>query len=140
MFPFPAKRGPLGRGLLSAVCPADSGKDNARQNTDYTGNQQRAVRVSGYENDAQEKQKYTDRGMYRGELKDISFEMDMVGMKQNRYQADIYYKTLQVSYTMTLSRPGSDTKKIITGKLLKNYPYDCSPIRHEVSDLPPEDA
>ena len=29
----------------------------------------------------QEKQKYTDRGMYRGELKDISFEMDMVGMK-----------------------------------------------------------
>ncbi|MFR9260625.1 MAG: hypothetical protein ACLVL2_06165 [Bacteroides cellulosilyticus] len=74
----------------------------------------------------QEKQKYTDRGMYRGELKDISFEMDMVGMKQNRYQADIYYKTLQVSYTMTLSRPGSDTKKIITGKLLKNYPYDCS--------------
>ena len=88
----------------------------------------------------QEKQKYTDRGMYRGELKDISFEMDMVGMKQNRYQADIYYKTLQVSYTMTLSRPGSDTKKIITGKLLKNYPYDCSPIRHEVSDLPPEDA
>lgn len=30
----------------------------------------------------QEKQKYTDRGMYRGELKDISFEMDMVGMKQ----------------------------------------------------------
>ena len=41
---------------------------------------------------------------------------------------------------MTLSRPGSDTKKIITGKLLKNYPYDCSPIRHEVSDLPPEDA
>ena len=60
MFPFPAKRGPLGRGLLSAVCPADSGKDNARQNTDYTGNQQRAVRVSGYENDAQEKQKYTN--------------------------------------------------------------------------------
>ena len=88
----------------------------------------------------QEKQIYTDRGMYRGELKDISFEKDLVSMKQNRYYADVYYKALQVSYTMTLSRPGSDTKKIITGKLLKKYPYDCSPIQHAVSDLPPEDA
>ena len=62
----------------------------------------------------QEKQKYTDRGMYRGELKDISFEMDMVGMKQNRYQADIclLYTSILSLYKCLKNRNWS---KISTG-------------------------
>lgn len=87
----------------------------------------------------EEKQKYTTYGVYRNELHEKSFEMEMVPMKRNNYRADVYCKHLQVSYVLTLSRPGNDTKKIISGKLVKRYPYACSPIRHVVSDLLPED-
>lgn len=46
----------------------------------------------------------------------------------------IYYKRLQVTFTATLSRPGSDTKKVLKGKFMQRYPYDCSEIHHEVKD------
>lgn len=82
------------------------------------------------------KRRFTARGMYYNGLREKEYEMDMVTLKKNKYRADIYYKRLVVSYTMTLSRPGrDDAKKIIQGKLAKVYPYDCSPIRHEVTDM-----
>ena len=82
-------------------------------------------------------------GLYRteqdNELKEKKFEVDQVKGKSNEYAADIYYKEMQVSYTMTLSKASSDAKKVFKGKFSKQYPYDCSPIRHEVSDLPEEE-
>ena len=50
------------------------------------------------------------------------------------YTSTIYYKRLQVTFTATLSRPGSDTKKVLKGKFMQRYPYDCSEIHHEVKD------
>ncbi|EKU91060.1 hypothetical protein [Bacteroides oleiciplenus] len=82
-----------------------------------------------------EKRPFTYRGIYYSELREVSFEVDLVTQKKNAYRADIYYKRLLVSYTLTLTRSGSDTRKVIQGKLLKESPYDCSPIRHEVTDL-----
>ena len=58
----------------------------------------------------------------------------IVGMKWNIYTSTIYYKRLQVTFTATLSRPGSDTKKVLKGKFMQRYPYDCSEIHHEVKD------
>lgn len=81
------------------------------------------------------KMPFSNRGMYYSELREVSFEMDLVTLKRNTYRADLYYKQLLVSYTLTLTKSGSNIKKIIRGKLLKEYPYNCSPIRHEVSDL-----
>ena len=82
-------------------------------------------------------------GIYRteqdSELKEKKFEVDQVEGKSNEYSADIYYKEMQVSYTLTLARTNSDDKKVFKGKFSKKYPYDCSPIRHEVSDLPKEE-
>ena len=83
----------------------------------------------------EEKRPFTYRGLYYNELREVSFQKDMVNQKKNSYRADIYYKRLSAHYTLTLTRPGSNTKTVIQGKLLKDYPYDCSPIRHEVSDL-----
>ena len=60
--------------------------------------------------------------------------IDIVGMKWNIYTSTIYYKRLQVTFTATLSRPGSDTKKVLKGKFMQRYPYDCSEIHHEVKD------
>ena len=68
------------------------------------------------------------------ELRYKHFEMDIVGMKWNIYTSTIYYKRLQVTFTATLSRPDSDTKKILKGKFMQRYPYDCSEIHHEVKD------
>lgn len=68
------------------------------------------------------------------ELRYKHFEMDIVGMKWNIYTSTIYYKRLQVTFTATLSRPGSDTKKVLKGKFMQRYPYDCSEIHHEVKD------
>ena len=65
------------------------------------------------------------------ELRYKHFEMDIVGMKWNIYTSTIYYKRLQVTFTATLSRPGSDTKKVLKGKFMQRYPYDCSEIHHE---------
>ena len=59
------------------------------------------------------------------ELRYKHFEMDIVGMKWNIYTSTIYYKRLQVTFTATLSRPGSDTKKVLKGKFMQRYPYDC---------------
>ncbi len=69
------------------------------------------------------------------ELRYKHFEMDIVGMKWNIYTSAIYYKRLQVTFTATLSRPGSDTKKVLKGKFMQRYPYDCSEIHHEVKDF-----
>ena len=61
--------------------------------------------------------------------KDIKFaEMDIVGMKWN-----IYTATMQRDSSL-LSRPDSDTKKVLKGKFMQRYPYDCSEIHHEVKD------
>lgn len=68
------------------------------------------------------------------ELRYKSFEVDMVGMKWNVYSGTIFCKRLQVTFTLTLSRPGSDTKKVFKGKFRQKYPYDCSPVHHEVKD------
>lgn len=76
---------------------------------------------------------------YDNELKEKEFRVPEAQQKQNTYSADIYYKRLQLHFTLTLRRPGSDDQKVFTGTLTKEYPYDCSPIRHEVSDLPPRD-
>lgn len=72
---------------------------------------------------------------YDSELKERTVEVDQVNQKKNIYSADIYYKQLQLSYIMTLSREGNDVKKVFKGKLVKKYPYDCSPIQHRVEDL-----
>lgn len=74
---------------------------------------------------------------YPGPFSSVSykhFEVDIVGMKWNIYTSTIYYKRLQVTFTATLSRPGSDTKKVLKGKFMQRYPYDCSEIHHEVKD------
>lgn len=77
-------------------------------------------------------------GLYKyykeDELRYKHFEVDIVGMKWNIYTSTIYYKRLQVTFTATLSRPGSDTKKVLKGKFMQRYPYDCSEIHHEVKD------
>ncbi len=68
------------------------------------------------------------------ELRYKYFEVDIVGMKWNIYTSTIYYKSLQVTFTLTLTSPGSDIKKVVKGKFTQRYPYDCSPIHHEVRD------
>ena len=68
------------------------------------------------------------------ELRYKYFEVDIVGMKWNIYTSTIYCKRLQVTFVVTLSRPGSDAKKVFKGKFTQRYPYDCSPIHHEVKD------
>lgn len=72
------------------------------------------------------------------ELKEKKFEVDLVKGKNNEYSADIYYREMRVSYTLTLARTNSDDKKIFKGKFVKQYPYDCSPIHITVSELPEE--
>lgn len=81
---------------------------------------------------------YADRAECDSHLKWKSFEVDKVNQKQNVYSAEIYFKHLQLSYTLTLLRSGTDAKKIVKGKVRKSYPYDCSPIQHEVNELPAE--
>lgn len=79
---------------------------------------------------------YINQGKYykEDELRYKHFEVDIVGMKWNIYTSTIYYKRLQVTFTATLSRPDSDTKKVLKGKFMQRYPYDCSEIHHEVKD------
>ena len=79
---------------------------------------------------------FINQGKYykEDELRYKHFEVDIVGMKWNIYTSTIYYKRLQVTFTATLSRPGSDTKKVLKGKFMQRYPYDCSEIHHEVKD------
>ena len=79
---------------------------------------------------------FINQGKYykENELRYKHFEVDIVGMKWNIYTSTIYYKRLQVTFTATLSRPGSDTKKVLKGKFMQRYPYDCSEIHHEVKD------
>lgn len=67
-------------------------------------------------------------------LKEKSFEVEMIPSKWNVYTADIYYKRLQVTFCLTLARPGSDVKQTLKGKLTQKFPYDCSPVRHETED------
>lgn len=85
-----------------------------------------------------EKRSYVDRIESDNDLKWKSFEVDMVNQKQNIYSAEIYFKHLQLSYTLTLSRSGTDAKRAVKGKITKTYPYDCSPIEHQVKELPVE--
>ena len=68
------------------------------------------------------------------ELKYKSYEVELVGMKWNIYTGTIYCKRLQVTFVLTLSRPGSDAKEVFKGKFRLKYPYDCSPIHHEVRE------
>ena len=69
------------------------------------------------------------------ELREKSFDTEVMdGNKRNEYSATIYCKRLQVSYVLTLYRPGSDVRKVVRGKLIETYPYDCSPIQHVVTD------
>ena len=79
---------------------------------------------------------FINQGKYykEDELRYKHFEVDIVGMKWNIYTSTIYYKRLQVTFTATLSRPDSDTKKVLKGKFMQRYPYDCSEIHHEVKD------
>lgn len=86
-----------------------------------------------YETD---KQKYSNwHQLFDHELKEKQFEVDIVNQKTNSYSADIYCRRLKLNYILTLARPNSDTKKVFKGILIKEYPYDCSSIRHEVSDI-----
>lgn len=78
----------------------------------------------------------TSTKLYDSELKEIPVETNQVNLKKNTYTADIYYKRLQLTYKLILTRPGNDTNKVFKGKLIKTYPYGCSEIRHEISDLP----
>ncbi|WP_300700327.1 hypothetical protein [Bacteroides sp.] len=82
-----------------------------------------------------EKKKFTDNSTYFYEEMGKAYERKLVGWKRNRYFADLYYKQLQVTYTLTLSRPGKETVNIIKGKLIKEYPYDSSIVFHEINDL-----
>lgn len=81
---------------------------------------------------------YSDRIDSDCELKRESFEVDMVNQKQNIYSTEIYFKHLLLSYTLTLSKTGTNTKKIVKGKIAKTYPYACSPIKHQIKELPAE--
>ena len=87
-------------------------------------------------NDSQQLLFFINQGKYykEDELRYKHFEVDIVGMKWNIYTSTIYYKRLQVTFTATLSRPDSDTKKVLKGKFMQRYPYDCSEIHHEVKD------
>jgi len=67
-------------------------------------------------------------------LRNKGFEMDMIPSKWNIYAADVYYKRLQVTFCLTLARPGSDMKLMLKGKLTQKYPYDCSSVRHKTED------
>lgn len=87
----------------------------------------------------EEKRSYADKGIYRDELMDKPYDVDIVSWKRNRLSADLYYKRLQVTYTMTVSRLGSDALKTVKGKLIKEFPYDCSPIRNQISELQEDD-
>ena len=79
---------------------------------------------------------YSDGIESDNDLKEKSFEVDVVSQKQNIYSAEIYFKQLQLSYTLTLSRPGTDVKRTVKGKITKTYPYGCSPIEHQINELP----
>lgn len=86
-----------------------------------------------------EQRKYSSWQTYDSDLKEETIQVDLVKHKQNIYSADIYYKQLQLSYTLTLSHPNNNTRKTFKGKLIKIFPYGCSPIRHEVNELPESD-
>lgn len=79
---------------------------------------------------------FSAQGKYykEDELRYKHFEVDIVGMKWNIYTSTIYYKRLQVTFVVTLSRPGGEMKEVFKGKFTQRYPYDCSPIHHEVKD------
>lgn len=83
----------------------------------------------------EEKHGYTDKGTYPNGSMDKAYDVDIPSWKRNTLSADLYYKQLQVTYTMTLSRPGSDALKTVKGKLVKEFPYDCSPVRNQISEL-----
>lgn len=68
------------------------------------------------------------------ELRHKIFEVDFESQLWNIYSGIIYCKRLQVTFTVTLSRPGSDTKKVFKGKFIQKYPYGCSPVQHEVNE------
>ena len=67
-------------------------------------------------------------------LENKSFLTQMVPTKWNGYFADIYYRRLRTTFRLTLSKEGCEEKRVFKGKLIQRYPYDCSPIRHEVKD------
>lgn len=84
----------------------------------------------------QQELKFCAWGQYykEDELRYKTVEVEEVGHKWNIYTGTIYCKRLQVTFTVTLTRPGSDTKKVLKGKFTQTYPYDCSPVHHEVKD------
>lgn len=84
----------------------------------------------------QQELKFCAWGRYykEDELRYKTVEVEEVGHKWNIYSGIIYCKRLQVTFVVTLTRPGSDTKKVFKGKFTQNYPYDCSPVYHEVKD------
>lgn len=67
-------------------------------------------------------------------LREKSFEVEMIPSKWNIYAANVYYKRLQLTFCLTLARPGSDVKLVLKGKLTQKFPYDCSPVRHTTQD------
>lgn len=79
-----------------------------------------------------EKQSYTEKGMYLNRTKGKSQEVEVVSWTKYMHSADVFYKQLQVTYTMNLSRVNSNTRKTVKGKLIKEFPYDYSLIRSQI--------
>lgn len=73
----------------------------------------------------EEKRSYADKGIYRDELMDKPYAVDVVSWKRNKFSADLYYKQLQVTYTMTVSRLGSYALKTV---LLTGISKRCTSI------------
>ena len=71
------------------------------------------------------------------ELKEKSFEVKIAPFKQTYISANVRYMHLQVSYTMTLTNINNNREKVIKGKLLKDYPFNCT-ISTETNELPEE--
>ncbi|WP_276866425.1 hypothetical protein [Bacteroides heparinolyticus] len=67
-------------------------------------------------------------------LKEKGFKVEMIPSKWNVYEADIYCKRLQLTFRLTLVRPGRDGELVLRGKMTYKYPYDCSSVRHETED------
>ena len=72
------------------------------------------------------------------EHKDVPFPTNLEPMKTNIYWGDIYYKSLRVTYTLTIVNTDTRAERQFKGKFTRRYPYGYSEFHHETKDLPKE--
>jgi hypothetical protein len=71
--------------------------------------------------------------------KDVPFTFTLEPMKTNIYWGDIYYKELQVTYTLTIVNTDTHAERQFKGKFVRTYPYAYSEFHHDTKDLPEEE-